>query len=98
MTSRNIRIDGRAEIRDEMNRPDYKFMHYQSQDIDMPRLVAEARARQPGLIVVDRDVPGPYQDYLTPEARVPGNHLARSRRLSPLRFCSPPAPLAGSST
>ena len=43
----------------------------QSQDIDMPRLVAEARAKQPGLIVVDRDVPGPYQNYLTPEARVP---------------------------
>jgi len=30
-----------------------------------------ARARQPGIIVVDRDVPGPHQNYLTPEARVP---------------------------
>ena len=37
----------------------------------MPRLVAEARGKQPGLIVVDRAVPGPYQNYLTPEARVP---------------------------
>jgi alpha-L-fucosidase len=70
-----VRIRSDAEIRDEMNRPDYKFMHYQSQDIDMPRLVAEARAKQPGLIVVDRDVPGPYQDYLTPEARVPEKAL-----------------------
>jgi alpha-L-fucosidase len=65
-----------AEIKDEINKPDYKFMHVQSQDIDMPRLVAEARARQPGLIVVDRAVPGPYQDYLTPEARVPKEALS----------------------
>jgi alpha-L-fucosidase len=60
-----------AEIRERMNQPDYHFMRLQSQDIDMPRLVKEARARQPGLIVVDRAVPGPYQNYLTPEARVP---------------------------
>ncbi|MBE0592159.1 MAG: alpha-L-fucosidase, partial [Gemmatimonadales bacterium] len=60
-----------AEIRERMNRPAYRFMRLQSQDIDMPRLVAEARAKQPGLIVVDRAVPGPYQNYLTPEARVP---------------------------
>jgi len=70
-----VRIRSDAEIRDEMNRPDYKFMHYQSQDIDMARIVAESRAKQPGLIVVDRDVPGPYQDYLTPEARVPEKAL-----------------------
>ena len=60
-----------AEIRERIASPDYKFMRYQSQDIDMPHLVAMARAHQPGLIVVDRDVPGPYQNYLTPEARVP---------------------------
>jgi alpha-L-fucosidase len=70
-----VRVRTDAEIRDEMNRPDYKFMHYQSQPIDMPRIVANARAKQPGLIVVDRDVPGPYQDYLTPEARVPEKAL-----------------------
>lgn len=70
-----VRVRSDAEIRAEVNAPDYKFMHYQSQDIDMPRLVAEARAKQPGLIVVDRDVPGPYQDYLTPEARVPDKAL-----------------------
>jgi len=60
-----------AEISARMNRPDYDFARLQSQDIDMPRLVREARQLQPGLIVVDRAVPGPYQDYLTPEARVP---------------------------
>ena len=64
-----------SAIRAEMNKPDYKFMHLQSQDIDMPRLVKEARARQPGLIVVDRAVPGVYQNYLTPEARVPDKPL-----------------------
>jgi alpha-L-fucosidase len=59
------------EIRAAINSPDYRFTRIQSQDIDMPRLVANARAKQPGLIVVDRAVPGPYQNYLTPEARVP---------------------------
>jgi len=64
-----------AQIRARVTSPDYKFGHVQSQDIDMPRLVAESRAKQPGLIVVDRDVPGPYQNYLTPEARVPKEAL-----------------------
>ena len=64
-----------AEITAEINKPDYKFARIQSQDIDMPRLAAAARAKQPGLIVVDRDVPGPYQNYLTPEARVPPQPL-----------------------
>lgn len=47
----------------------------QSQDIDMPRLVKEARAKQPKLIVVDRAVPGPEQNYLTPEQHIPENGL-----------------------
>ena len=64
-----------AEIKAEIEKPDYKFARVQSQDIDMPRLAAEARAKQPGLIVVDRDVPGRYQNYLTPEARVPKEAL-----------------------
>lgn len=59
------------EIRVRLNDPDRSVLRVQSQDIDMPRLVANARAKQPGLIVVDRAVPGPYQNYLTPEARVP---------------------------
>ena len=42
-----------------------------NQDIRMGELVAKARRAQPGLIVVDRAVPGPYQNYLTPENRVP---------------------------
>jgi alpha-L-fucosidase len=66
-----VRVMTEDEIRDRMNRPDYAFMRLQSQDIDMPRLVANAREKHPGLIVVDRAVPGRYQNYLTPEARVP---------------------------
>jgi alpha-L-fucosidase len=57
-----------AEIR---ARPGFPRQRVQSLDIDMPHLVEEARALQPGLIVVDRAVPGRYQNYLTPEARVP---------------------------
>lgn len=38
----------------------------QSQDIDMAGLVKEVRAKQPELLVVDRDVPGEFQNYLTP--------------------------------
>jgi alpha-L-fucosidase len=64
-----------SEIHAAITSPDYRFEHIQSLDIDMPGLVADARANQPGLIVVDRDVPGPYQDYLTPEARVPDHML-----------------------
>ncbi len=47
----------------------------QSQDIDMPELVRKAREKQPGHIVVDRAVQGPYQNYLTPENQVPGKLL-----------------------
>jgi len=47
----------------------------QSQDIDMPRLVKEVRAKQPKLIVVDRAVPGEQQNYLTPEQHIPESGL-----------------------
>jgi len=76
------------EIRERMNRPDYDFLRLQSQDIDMPRLVAEARGLQPGLIVVDRAVPGPHQNYLTPEARVPEEAIPHPWEV--------PMPMAGS--
>jgi len=45
------------------------------QDIDMPKIAAMARAKQPGLIIVDRAVEGPYQDYRTPEQEVPDQPL-----------------------
>lgn len=46
-----------------------------SQDIRMDELAAKAREKQPGLIVVDRAVTGPNQNYLTPENRVPETQL-----------------------
>lgn len=45
----------------------------QNQDIKMDELVAKARQKRPGLIVVDRAVPGKNQNYLTPENTVPDN-------------------------
>jgi alpha-L-fucosidase len=46
-----------------------------NQDIRMDELAAKARVKQPGLIVVDRAVRGPNQNYLTPENRVPETQL-----------------------
>jgi len=46
-----------------------------NQDIRMDELAAKAREKQPGLIVVDRAVPGKNQNYLTPENRVPDKAL-----------------------
>ncbi len=46
-----------------------------NQDIRMDELVARAREKQPGLIVVDRAVYGKNQNYLTPENRVPEKAL-----------------------
>ena len=45
------------------------------QDVRMGELKLKAREKQPGLIVVDRAVPGPNQNYLTPENRVPEKML-----------------------
>ncbi len=41
------------------------------QDIDMPRIAAMARSKQPGLLVVDRTVGGEFENYITPEGHVP---------------------------
>ena len=46
-----------------------------NQDPRMDELVAKAREKQPGLIVVDRAVYGKNQNYLTPENRVPEKPL-----------------------
>ena len=54
------------------------------QDIDMPALAAMARRLQPGLIVVDRTIRGPYENYQTPERGVPEGQL-----LHPWESCIP---------
>jgi len=46
----------------------YKPVH---QDIQMDSIASRARKLQPGLIVVDRAVEGPNQNYLTPEQQIP---------------------------
>ena len=45
------------------------------QDIRMDELASMARKLQPGLIIVDRAVPGQHQDYLTPENQVPDHFI-----------------------
>lgn len=46
-----------------------------SQDIDMPKIATMARKAQPGLLIVDRTVHGPYENYQTPEQRIPAQQL-----------------------
>lgn len=45
------------------------------QDIDMDRIARMARQRQPGLIMVDRTIHGPYENYQTPERTIPDTQL-----------------------
>jgi alpha-L-fucosidase len=46
-----------------------------SQEVDMPRIATMARQAQPGLLIVDRTVHGPFENYQTPEQRVPKNKI-----------------------
>ena len=41
------------------------------QDIHMDRIAQMARHHQPGLIIVDRTIRGPYENYQTPERTIP---------------------------
>ncbi len=43
--------------------------------VDLERFRPDGTPGQPGLIVVDRAVTGPYQNYLTPENQIPGKLL-----------------------
>lgn len=46
-----------------------------SQDINMPKIADMARKAQPGILIVDRTVHGPYENYQTPERRIPDTKL-----------------------
>ncbi len=46
------------------------------QDIDMDKIGSMARKNQPGIIVVDRTVPGKWENYVTPEQAVPEHALS----------------------
>ncbi len=45
------------------------------QDVNISAIATMARKHQPGLIIVDRDVPGRYENYRTPEQKVPPKAL-----------------------
>lgn len=45
------------------------------QDIDIPHIASMARAAQPGILVVDRTVHGLYENYQTPEQKIPEKQL-----------------------
>jgi alpha-L-fucosidase len=59
-----------STINDEVRSWGFDIARWE-QDIDIPRIAAMARRHQPGLIVVDRTVHGLYENYRTPEQRVP---------------------------
>ncbi|ASW73075.1 alpha-L-fucosidase [Chryseobacterium piperi] len=46
------------------------------QDIDMDKIGMMARKNQPGIIIVDRTVPGKWENYVTPEQAVPEHPLS----------------------
>ena len=46
-----------------------------NQDIDIPAIATMARKAQPGLLIVDRTVHGPYENYQTPEQKIPTTQL-----------------------
>ena len=45
------------------------------QDVNMPRIAKMCRQLQPGIIIVDRWVPGPFENYHTPEQQIPNKPL-----------------------
>ncbi len=63
-----------STINDEVRSWGYNVATW-DQSIDMPKLVEMARRHQPGILVVDRTVHGPYENYRTPEQHVPPEGL-----------------------
>lgn len=45
------------------------------QDVDMPKIARMIRNYQPGMIIVDRSVPGEFENYVTPERGIPAEQL-----------------------
>jgi alpha-L-fucosidase len=70
-----VRHYSEADIEAERKSSNANIHRIQNQDINMPMIAANSRKKQPGLIVVDRAVPGPQQNYLTPENQVPDRTL-----------------------
>ncbi len=66
-----VRKYSETDLTEEKKKVNYNIYRVQDQDINMPLIAKNSRIKQPGLIVVDRAVPGPQQNYLTPENQVP---------------------------
>lgn len=45
------------------------------QDINMEKIASMARDNQPGILIVDRTVPGKFENYQTPECLIPEKQL-----------------------
>lgn len=45
------------------------------QDINMPGIARMARSYQPSMLIVDRTVPGEYENYQTPERGIPDRQI-----------------------
>lgn len=61
-----VRNYSEYDLVEERKNVNYNNYRVQNQDINMPMIAKKSRIKQPGLIVVDRAVPGPQQNYLTP--------------------------------
>ncbi|RJP63868.1 MAG: alpha-L-fucosidase [Ignavibacteriales bacterium] len=70
-----VRKYSEKEIEEERKIASKNIHRIQNQDIKMPLIAKNARVKQPGIIVVDRAVPGQQQNYLTPENQVPDKTL-----------------------
>jgi alpha-L-fucosidase len=82
-----IRNYSEKDLENEKEIVNYNNYRVQNQDINMPLIAANSRKKQPGLIVVDRAVPGPHQNYLTPENQIPQKTLPY-----PWETCMPMTP------
>jgi alpha-L-fucosidase len=82
-----VRSYTEAELIEEKKNINFNIYRVQNLDINMPLIAANARKKEPGLIVVDRAVPGQYQNYLTPENQVPEKPLPY-----PWETCMPMTP------
>ena len=70
-----VRKMSKEEITKENSDTSLRYQRSKSQDIHMGDLKRKLRAIKPDLIVVDRAVYGPNQNYLTPENTVPEQYL-----------------------
>ena len=82
-----VRHYSEKDLEEERKNVNYNMYRIQDQDINMPLIAKNSRKKQPGLIVVDRAVPGPEQNYLTPENQVPAETLPY-----PWETCMPMSP------